>query len=92
MVSYCRDNPARAFIIATESGMLHRLRREMPDKVFIPGPTEKCACADCRYMKMNTLEKVYEALRDETPELVMSPDLREKALIPLQRMLDWSRN
>jgi quinolinate synthase len=92
MVSYCRDNPAKEFIIATESGMLHRLRREMPDKIFIPGPTEKCGCADCRYMKMNTLEKAYEALRDETPELVMAPDLREKALVPMQRMLDWSRN
>jgi quinolinate synthase len=92
MVSYCRENPAHEFIIATESGMLHRLRREMPDKVFIPGPTDNCACADCRYMKMNTLEKAYEALRDETPELVMPPDLREKALVPLQRMLDWSRN
>jgi quinolinate synthase len=92
MVSYCRDHPARAFIIATESGMLHRLRREMPEKIFIPGPTDKCACADCRYMKMNSLEKVYEALRDETPELVMPPELREKALVPLQRMLDWSRN
>jgi quinolinate synthase len=92
MVSYCRDNPAKAFIIATESGMLHRLRRDLPDKTFIPGPTDKCACADCRYMKMNTLEKVYEALRDETPELEMATDLREKALVPLQRMLDWSRN
>jgi quinolinate synthase len=92
MVTYCRENPAKAFIIATESGMLHRLRREMPDKIFIPGPTDKCACADCRYMKMNTLEKVHEALRDETPELVMAPELREKALVPLQRMLDWSRN
>jgi quinolinate synthase len=92
MVHYCRDNPAKEFIIATESGMLHRLRRELPDKVFIPGPTDKCACADCRYMKMNTLEKAYEALRDETPELVMTPELREKALIPMQRMLDWSRN
>jgi len=92
MVSYCRENPARAFIIATESGMLHRLRREMPDKIFIPGPTDKCACADCRYMKMNTLEKAYDALRTETPELVMTPELREKALVPLQRMLDWSRD
>jgi quinolinate synthase len=91
MVHYCRDNPAKAFIIATESGMLHRLRRELPDKIFIPGPTEKCACADCRYMKMNTLEKVYEALRDETPELIMPEDVREKALVPLQRMLDWSK-
>jgi quinolinate synthase len=91
MVTYCRENPARTFIIATESGMLHRLRRELPEKEFIPGPTEKCACADCRYMKMNTLEKVYEALRDETPELIMAEDVREKALVPLQRMLDWSR-
>jgi quinolinate synthase len=91
MVQYCRENPAKTFIIATESGMLHRLRRELPDKEFIPGPTEKCACADCRYMKMNTLEKVYEALRDETPELIMPEDVREKALVPLQRMLDWSR-
>jgi len=92
MVAYCRDNPAPAFIIATESGMLHRLRREMPDKIFIPGPTDKCACADCRYMKMNTLEKAYDALLHETPELLMTPALREKALVPLQRMLDWSRN
>ncbi len=72
--------------------MLHDLRREMPDKVFIPGPTEKCACADCRYMKMNTLEKAYEALRDETPELLMAAALRAKAFVPLQRMLDWSKN
>jgi quinolinate synthase len=91
MVHYCRDNPAKTFIIATESGMLHRLRRELPDKEFIPGPTEHCACADCRYMKMNTLEKVYDALRDETPELILPEDVREKALIPLQRMLDWSK-
>ena len=91
MVHFCRDNPARTFIIATESGMLHRLRRELPDKQFIAGPTDKCACADCRYMKMNTLEKAYDALLHETPELVMQEDVREKALIPLQRMLDWSR-
>ena len=58
MVSYCRQSPATAFIIVTESGMLHRLRREIPEKTFIPGPTDHCACADCRYMKMNTLEKL----------------------------------
>ena len=56
MISYCQSSPSKAFVIVTESGMLHRLRREMPDKVFIPGPTDHCACADCRYMKMNTLE------------------------------------
>ncbi len=92
MISYCRDNPAHTFIIATESGMLNRLRHDLPDKEFIPAPTDRCACADCRYMKMNTIEKVYDALLHETPELVMTPELREKALVPLQRMLDWSRN
>jgi quinolinate synthase len=91
MVDYCRRSPAKAFIIVTESGMLHRLRRELPDREFIPGPTELCACADCRYMKMNTLEKVRDALRDETPELLMPEELRAKAAVPLQRMLDWSK-
>ena len=91
MISYCRTNPAHAFIIATESGMLNRLRRELPEKEFIPGPTETCACADCRFMKMNTIEKVRDALRDEKPELVMADELRQRALVPLQRMLDWSK-
>ena len=91
MIGYCRENPAKTFIIATESGMLHRLRRELPGKEFIPGPTEKCACADCRFMKMNTLEKVYDALLHEEPELVMAEELRARAFVPLQRMLDWSR-
>jgi quinolinate synthase len=92
MVTYCKSHPSDQFIIATESGMLHRLRREIPGKTFIPGPTEHCACADCRYMKMNTLQKVYDALRTEEPELTLSAEIREKARIPLQRMLDWSRN
>jgi quinolinate synthase len=91
MIGYCRENPAKTFIIATESGMLHRLRRELPGKEFIPGPTEKCACADCRFMKMNTLEKAYDALLNEEPELVMAEELRAKAFVPLQRMLDWSK-
>src|SRR6202008_4793152 len=64
MVHFSRSHPAKQFIIATESGMLHRLRRECPEKEFIPGPTTNCACADCRYMKMNTMEKLYRALRD----------------------------
>ena len=69
MVHYCRDHPAKQFIIATESGMLHRLRREFPGKEFIPGPTEHCACADCRYMKLNTMEKLYRCLRDLQPRV-----------------------
>ncbi len=92
MVGYCREHESKTFIIATESGMLHRLRRELPEKEFIPAPTDRCACADCRYMKMNTIEKVHDALLKEQPELVMENSLREKAFVPLQRMLDWSRN
>ncbi|MFM8365350.1 MAG: quinolinate synthase NadA, partial [Verrucomicrobiota bacterium] len=69
MVSFCRDNPAKDFIIVTESGMLHRLRREVPQKNFIPGPTDHCACADCRYMKMNTLEKLRDCLANLEPQI-----------------------
>lgn len=91
MVHYCKDSKAQAFIIVTESGMLHRLRREIPDKTFIPGPTDLCACADCRYMKMNTLEKMVQALENLEPQIRMDSVLLEKAKIPIERMLEWSR-
>jgi quinolinate synthase len=91
MVSYCRQSPAQAFIIVTESGMLHRLRREIPEKTFIPGPTDHCACADCRYMKMNTLEKLRDCLRDLSPQIVIAEDLRARAESPIRRMLELSR-
>lgn len=92
MVAYCRQHPSTAFIIATESGMLHRLRRELPDKKFLAGPTDRCSCSDCRYMKLNTLEKLLAALETEKPEILMPPDLIQKARIPIERMLEWSRN
>ncbi len=91
MIGYCRDSPAREFIIVTESGMLHRLAREVPGKTFIPGPTDHCACADCRFMKMNTLEKLHDALRDLTPEITMPEDIRARAEKPILRMLELSR-
>jgi quinolinate synthase len=90
MLSYCRDHPSDSFIIVTESGMLHRLRREMPDKTFIPGPTDHCACADCRFMKMNTLEKLHDALLNLEPEIVLPEAIRARAEVPLRRMLEWS--
>ena len=91
MVTYCKASPAKAFVIVTESGMLHRLRREIPDKTFIAGPTDHCACADCRYMKMNTLEKLYRCLKDLSPRVEFPEDLRVKAEAPILRMLEWSR-
>ncbi|HWB06766.1 MAG TPA: quinolinate synthase NadA [Verrucomicrobiales bacterium] len=91
MVHFCRTNPAPKFIIATESGMLHRLRRECPEKEFVAGPTEHCACADCRYMKMNTMEKLFRCLRDLEPRIEMPEALRVRAEKPLLRMLELSR-
>ena len=91
MISYCKESPANAFVIVTEEGMLHRLRRELPDKIFIPGPTDHCACAECRFMKMNTLEKLYRCLRDFTPEIIIPEEIRQRAEVPLRRMLELSK-
>src|SRR5881227_83267 len=91
MVTFCKESPAREIIIVTEAGMLHRLRREIPDKNFIPGPTEHCACAECRFMKMNTLEKAFNALRDLEPEIILPEPLRARAELPIRRMLELSR-
>lgn len=91
MIGYCKNDPASSFIIVTESGMLHRLRREVPNKIFIPGPTELCACNDCRYMKMNTLEKLRDCLDYLEPEIEMPEDVRLKAERSVRRMLELSR-
>ena len=91
MVTFCKNSPAHAFVIVTEGGMLHRLRHEIPNKTFIPGPTDQCACAECRYMKRNTLEKLYLCLRDLKPEIMMEEGLRAKAERSVRRMLELSR-
>jgi len=91
MVSFCKNSPAQTIIIATEAGMLHRLKKEIPGKNFIPGPTEHCACAECRFMKMNTLEKAFNALRDLDPEIILPETLRKRAEAPILRMLELSK-
>ena len=91
MIAFCKQHPSQAFVIVTESGMLHRLRREIPGKHFIAGPTDKCACADCSYMKLNTLEKLHACLRDREPQILIPEPLRARAELPLRRMLEWSR-
>ncbi|RME70175.1 MAG: quinolinate synthase NadA [Verrucomicrobia bacterium] len=92
MVAFCREAPGDKVIVVTETGMLHRLRREIPHKTFIAGPTDSCACNDCRFMKMNTIEKVRDALLNMAPEIVVPEDIRVAAEKPIQRMLDWSRS
>ena len=91
MVTYARQSSASQFIVVTEEGMLHRLRKEVPGKLFIGGPTEHCACAECRFMKMNTLEKLRNCLRDLSPEVKMPENIRVQAEAPILRMLELSR-
>ncbi|MES2996438.1 MAG: quinolinate synthase NadA [Verrucomicrobiota bacterium] len=91
MVTFVKTAPVKNIIVVTESGMLHRLRKEAPDKNLIPGPTDRCACADCRYMKMNTLEKLRDCLEHLEPRVEMPEDIRKRAELPLLRMLEQSK-
>lgn len=91
MVHFCRDSEAKNIIVVTESGMLHRLQKEAPDKNLIAGPTDHCACSDCRYMKMNTLEKLHDCLRDLSPAIEIPEETRARAEAPILRMLELSK-
>src|SRR5437660_12878200 len=91
MIAFCRESPAREIIVVTEAGLLHRLRKEIPDKTFIPGPTDNCFCGECRFMKMNTLEKAYDALSNREPEITLPESVRKRAEIPILRMLELSK-
>lgn len=91
MVAFCKNSPAKEIIVVTEAGMLHRLRKEIPHKTFIPGPTENCFCGECRYMKKNTLEKAYNALLNMEPEIVLPEKIRKRAELPILRMLELSK-
>jgi quinolinate synthase len=91
MVAFCKNSPANEIIVVTEAGMLHRLKKEIPDKTFIPGPTENCFCGECRYMKKNTLEKAYDALLNMEPEITLPESMRKSAELPILRMLELSK-
>jgi quinolinate synthase len=90
MVQFCRQSPSRHIIIATEAGMLHRLQKECPDKDFIPAPTDKCRCNECRFMKMNTLEKLHDCMLNKAPAIEMEATLMDRARRPIERMLEIS--
>ena len=90
MVEFCKRTPARTIIIATEAGMLHRLKKESPDKTFIPAPTENCRCNECRFMKMNTLEKLCDCMADLEPRIELSQEIMRRARLPIERMLEIS--
>ena len=91
LLNYTKKDPAKTFIVATETGILHQMEKACPDKTFIPAPPENnCACNECPHMKLNTLEKLYLCLRDEKPEITMSTELIEASEKPIRRMLEIS--
>ena len=91
LLTYTKNSPARKFIVVTESGILHQMRRTSPEKEFIPAPPDaNCACNDCPFMKKNTLEAVHRALVTLGPEITLPEELRVKALRPIERMLALS--
>ena len=91
MVAWARRQASPTLIVTTESGMIHRLRREVPEKTFVAAPTDRCSCNECRYMKMNTLAKLRDCLAKGGPEITLEEGVRAAAEIPLRRMLEWSK-
>lgn len=92
LLNYVQQSKATKFIVATESGILHQMSKACPGKIFIPAPSNDstCACNDCSYMKLNSLQKLYLCLKHELPEITLPQDVIEKAQVPIQRMLDIS--
>lgn len=94
MINYVKTDSANKFIVATEFGILHKMQQEVPEKILIPAPAKEdntCACSECGYMKINTLQKVYDCLVNESPEITLPEDIIKKALIPIERMLELSK-
>lgn len=93
LLDHARKSQAREFIVATESGIIHQMQKDCPEKTFIPAPPtdSTCGCNDCNYMKLNTMEKLYHCLRDEKPEIEVDPALAERARRPIERMLELSK-
>ena len=94
LLNFAVDDESQEFIVCTESGILFEMQRRCPDKTFIPAPPEDgtCACNECEYMKLITLEKLYNSLKFMAPEIIVDPDIAERAVKPIQRMLDISHD
>jgi quinolinate synthase len=93
LLNYATSSPAPAFIVATESGIIHQMKKASPGKLFIPAPPDNgCSCNECPYMRLNTLEKMYLCMRDMQPVVSLPEALRLRARVPLDRMLELSRS
>ncbi len=98
MILYCKDNPAKRFVIVTESGIIHRMQKDCPGKEFICAPvfdvmkmpSDNCRCSECKYMKMNTLEKLRDCMKNLAPRIELPADIIRRARLPIERMLEIS--
>ena len=92
LLKHTIKSPKTQFIVATESGVIHEMRKQSPNKEFIPAPPNDstCACNECNFMRLNTMEKLYNCLKNETPEILVDPEVQQKAILPIRRMLDIS--
>ena len=93
MLKHVKESDQEKFIVATEHGILHEMQKLAPEKELIPAPAKEdntCACSECAYMKMNTLEKIHRALVDEQPSIELDEEIRRQAVVPIQRMLEIS--
>lgn len=91
LLKYVQTSAQQQFIVVTEPGIIHQMQKQVPDKLFIPAPPQtNCACNECPHMRLNTLEKLYLAMRDRTPEITLPEEIRVAALRPIQRMLEMS--
>jgi quinolinate synthase len=94
MIDYVKKHPSEKFIVATEAGILHKMQQEVSQAVLIPAPAEEdntCACSECAFMKMNTLQKLYDCLLNENPQIEVTEEIRKKAILPIERMLELSK-
>ena len=98
MITYCKTSPAKRFVIVTESGIIHRMQKECPDKEFLCAPvfdamklpTDGCRCSECKFMKLNTLEKVRDCMKNLAPRVELPAEIIQRARLPIERMLEIS--
>jgi len=98
MITFCRNDPAKRFVIVTESGIIHRMQKECPGKEFLCAPvfdvmrmpSDNCRCSECKYMKLNTLEKVRDCMKKLAPRIELPPEILKRARLPIERMLEIS--
>lgn len=92
LLKFVQEDSANSYIVATETGIIHQMKKACPEKIFIPAPPqdESCSCNECPYMKLNTMEKVYLCMKNKFPEIILNEELRLKALKPIERMLAMS--